>query len=417
MVAESSESQAKAKAKAKATTTTTQRELPDGFVCPITCLVMRDPVMLTGDGHTYERHAIECWLNSKGKKVSPLTGAALGDNCLLVPNHAVRKAIAELKVDVPTQSEIESLCGGGDRDKDEDKDGLRSTTGEGEEGGKDPYFVPFSKQRTYFEDKMFVFASLRRNLYSLESTVCVWKAGQLCLPSRVTTSVVDTSWQSTLKAQVTCMKALDMNKVVVSGSRDKLLRVWDTEPTSSSSSSSSSSSRDGVRHLRQVYSLPGHTDWVNCVDVSKDEEVVVSGSRDNTLKVWNTMKWQCNHTMRTGDIINCVAFDKVKNDFFVSGGNDWKLVSNSDSWFKCSVCVCLFRIRMSCAWGRKDTKQTNIHIVRQFSLYIIFLSFSSPVDVGLRNASAFPGVDGSHVRDQVLCCRSRESGLDCLLGR
>ena len=77
---------------------------------------------------------------------------------------------------------------------------------------------------------------------------------------------------------------------------------------------------------------------MNCVDVSKDEEVVVSGSRDNTLKVWNTMKWQCNHTMRTGDIINCVAFDKVKNDFFVSGGNDWKLVSNSDSWFKC-VCV------------------------------------------------------------------------------
>ena len=82
------------------------RGVADGFICPITCLVMRDPVMLTGDGHTYERYAIQQWLN-KGKSTSPLTGSAIGDNCQLVPNHAVRKAISELKVDLPSENDIE----------------------------------------------------------------------------------------------------------------------------------------------------------------------------------------------------------------------------------------------------------------------------------------------------------------------
>ena len=35
--------------------TADKADVADGFLCPITCLVMRDPVMLTGDGHTYER--------------------------------------------------------------------------------------------------------------------------------------------------------------------------------------------------------------------------------------------------------------------------------------------------------------------------------------------------------------------------
>lgn len=33
---------------------------PDAFCCPITKELMTDPVM-TKDGHSYERHAIEQW--------------------------------------------------------------------------------------------------------------------------------------------------------------------------------------------------------------------------------------------------------------------------------------------------------------------------------------------------------------------
>lgn len=33
-----------------------------GFLCPITGEIMADPVM-TSDGHTFDRHAIERWFN------------------------------------------------------------------------------------------------------------------------------------------------------------------------------------------------------------------------------------------------------------------------------------------------------------------------------------------------------------------
>ena len=47
---------------------------PPELLCPITQEVMRDPVV-TADGHTYERAAIERWLHER--RTSPLTGAPL----------------------------------------------------------------------------------------------------------------------------------------------------------------------------------------------------------------------------------------------------------------------------------------------------------------------------------------------------
>mmetsp|Transcript_39389 Transcript_39389/g.78961 ORF Transcript_39389/g.78961 Transcript_39389/m.78961 type:complete len:93 (-) Transcript_39389:20-298(-) len=50
-------------------------ELPDEFYCPITMEVMTDPV-LAADGFSYERRAIQEWLDS-GKMTSPKTGILL----------------------------------------------------------------------------------------------------------------------------------------------------------------------------------------------------------------------------------------------------------------------------------------------------------------------------------------------------
>ena len=59
------------------------------FVCPITQAVMEDPVM-TADGHTYERAAIEQWLASHN--TSPLTGLPLSTH-ELVPNEQLARQI------------------------------------------------------------------------------------------------------------------------------------------------------------------------------------------------------------------------------------------------------------------------------------------------------------------------------------
>ena len=68
----------------------------DGLTCPLTLEPFVDPVILAGDGHTYERAAVTTWLDT-GRLTSPTTGEKLdagGD--VLITNHAVKKTIAEL---------------------------------------------------------------------------------------------------------------------------------------------------------------------------------------------------------------------------------------------------------------------------------------------------------------------------------
>lgn len=63
------------------------------FVCCITSELMRDPVV-TADGHTYERAAIERWLQDHD--TSPKTNVVLRHK-EVVPNHALKQQIADYR--------------------------------------------------------------------------------------------------------------------------------------------------------------------------------------------------------------------------------------------------------------------------------------------------------------------------------
>jgi ubiquitin-protein ligase len=63
--------------------------IPDDFLCPITLELMQDPV-ISADGHSYERSAIEGWLATHD--TSPKTNEQL-DHTELVPNHNLRQAL------------------------------------------------------------------------------------------------------------------------------------------------------------------------------------------------------------------------------------------------------------------------------------------------------------------------------------
>ena len=67
----------------------------DNFICPITLAVMKDPVICS-DAHTYERSAIEKWLNTNNH--SPITREIITNN-ILIPNIALRNIIQEFKKD------------------------------------------------------------------------------------------------------------------------------------------------------------------------------------------------------------------------------------------------------------------------------------------------------------------------------
>jgi hypothetical protein len=67
--------------------------LLDCFTCPLTREIFHDPVILS-DGFTYEREAIQRWLND-GHRRSPMTNIEL-TNLDLVPNMVIKQALQEL---------------------------------------------------------------------------------------------------------------------------------------------------------------------------------------------------------------------------------------------------------------------------------------------------------------------------------
>jgi len=73
-------------------------KIPEEFYCPITHLVMKDPVV-AHDGFSYERSAIEEWLANKD--TSPMTNKELLDKTLR-PNIVLRNSIGDLRELMPS---------------------------------------------------------------------------------------------------------------------------------------------------------------------------------------------------------------------------------------------------------------------------------------------------------------------------
>jgi len=67
-------------------------DVPQDYLCPLTLEIFKDPVITT-DGQTYEREAIETWFK-QGHNSSPLTNMRL-QSTNLIPNFALKKLIID----------------------------------------------------------------------------------------------------------------------------------------------------------------------------------------------------------------------------------------------------------------------------------------------------------------------------------
>jgi guanine nucleotide-binding protein subunit beta-2-like 1 protein len=88
---------------------------------------------------------------------------------------------------------------------------------------------------------------------------------------------------------------------------DKTLRLWDLESATS------------------IRTFIGHTSDVHSVALSGDNRQIVSGSRDHTIRLWNTLA-ECKKVIEDNghtDWVNCVRFSPSTTDtLIVSGGAD-----------------------------------------------------------------------------------------------
>ena len=92
--------------------------------------------------------------------------------------------------------------------------------------------------------------------------------------------------------------------LLVSGSCDNTIKLWDVQT-------------GGV-----VKTLYGHTDWVCSVSISADDTLVASGSNDMTIRLWNIKTGNCCVIEEHKDLITTVAFSPTNLQLFLSAAKD-----------------------------------------------------------------------------------------------
>ena len=100
----------------------------------------------------------------------------------------------------------------------------------------------------------------------------------------------------TLQGHLDAVECIDWSKdgtMISSGSRDKIVRVWNT--------------LNGHLELQ----LLGHQDFVTCLSISPDGKTLASGGRDETVRIWDLQTGQCKRVF--DDHCSPVAFVKFND--------------------------------------------------------------------------------------------------------
>jgi WD40 repeat protein len=125
--------------------------------------------------------------------------------------------------------------------------------------------------------------------------------------SKLATNLKDPRPQHILMGHTHIVRSLAMSadgKLLVSGSLDKTIKIWQLETG------------------QLIRTLKGHQAEVCAIALGPDEQIIASGSADKTIKLWHVQTGELLATF-TGhsDVVTAVAFT-ASGDILVSGSLD-----------------------------------------------------------------------------------------------
>jgi len=90
---------------------------------------------------------------------------------------------------------------------------------------------------------------------------------------------------------ISCVAFFPSGDYIASGSRDKTIKIWE------------------VATGYCTRTLRGHDEWVRDLIISPDNSLIASCGHDKTVRLWDQVKGECIHTMRDhSHYIECLAF-------------------------------------------------------------------------------------------------------------
>ncbi|KAJ1736320.1 hypothetical protein LPJ61_000106 [Coemansia biformis] len=128
--------------------------------------------------------------------------------------------------------------------------------------------VDYVKALAYSEHRAMVVSG------GLDRQIKLWDVGQ-ARPDSGPICALQAFGDASPTSSVYTLACNAQGSLVVSGSPERVVRVWDT------------------RAGRQLTTLAGHTDHIRAVLLSADSELVLSGSSDTTVKLWSMRMRRC----------------------------------------------------------------------------------------------------------------------------
>ncbi len=103
---------------------------------------------------------------------------------------------------------------------------------------------------------------------------------------------------------VTSITFSPTEEIIASGSQDQTIEIWD------------------LKKGKRWYTLTGHSNWVTSIAISPDGQTLASGSRDHTIEIWDLKKGKRWYTLSGHhDGVEVVAFSP-QGDVLASGSRD-----------------------------------------------------------------------------------------------